>query len=120
MLDAVAGLDGCEQFMDVNDMIHDDDLVVHRTASTESGDLGGTQSSQFEVNKQEVQELVANMVSGGLSRTLSARERNVFKRKSKIIPKDAVKEWGEEVEDPMAKRAKHVKSVMQCEKDKVC
>lgn len=111
--------------MDVNDMIHDDDLLVHRTASTESGELAGTHSSQFEVNKQEVQELVANMVSGGLSRTLSARERNVFKRKAKVIPKDVVKEWGEEeVEEPMAKRAKDMKSVvterMQGEKDKVC
>lgn len=111
--------------MDVNDMIHDDDLLVHRTASTESGELAGTHNSQFEVNKQEVQELVANMVSGGLSRTLSARERNVFKRKAKVIPKDVVKEWGEEeVEEPMAKRAKDVKSVvterMQGEKDKVC
>lgn len=85
---------GCEQFMDVNDMIRDEDL------STGNGEASARDFfAQPRLPKQEVHELVATMVPGGLSRTLSARERNMLKRKAKVLPKDGAKEWGEEEEN---------------------
>lgn len=110
-----AGLDGCEQFMDVNDMIRDEDLLSHRAMISGGEALTRDYFSQPEAVKQEVQELMANMIPGGpLSRTLSARERNMLKRKAKVVVKDGVKEWGEEeeVEEPSSKRPKPVKSVI--------
>lgn len=112
---AVAGLDGCEQFMDVNDMIRDEDLLGHRASATSNGEASPRDFFlQPGVGKQEVHELVANMMPGGLNRTLSARERNMLKRKAKVVPKDGIKEWGEEeeIEEPISKRIKQVKSVI--------
>lgn len=106
-----SGLDGCEQFVDVNDMIRDEDLLGHST-SVGNGQASSGDFRQSFVNKQEVHELVANMVPGGLSRTLSARERNMLKRKAKVLPKDGMKEWGEDedIEQPLCKRTKQGKS----------
>lgn len=111
-MDFSSGLDGCEQFVDVNDMIRDEDLLGHST-SVGNGQASSGDFLQTFVNKQEVHELVANMVPGGLSRTLSARERNMLKRKAKVLPKDGLKEWGEdeEAEEPFSKRTRQAKSV---------
>lgn len=110
-----SGLDGCEQFMDVNDMIRDEDLLGHRGSSTGNGEASARDFfPQPQLPKQEVHQLVATMVPGGLSRTLSARERNMLKRKAKVLPKDGAKEWGEEEEneEPASKRTKQMKSVI--------
>lgn len=115
IMEVGSGLDGCEQFMDVNDMIRDEDLLGHRGAAHTNGEASARDFFvQPQPHKQEVHELVATMVPGGLSRTLSARERNMLKRKAKVLPKDGAKEWGEEeeVEEPTAKRTKQTKSVM--------
>ncbi|KAG6551134.1 hypothetical protein Mapa_007369 [Marchantia paleacea] len=106
------GLDGCEQFMDVSDMIRDEDLMSHRGAYT-NGD-GPSHGYYGQVGaKQEVQDLVANMMP--LARSLSARERNMLKRKAKVIVKDGnSKEWQEEedAQEPSAKRTKNTKAVI--------
>lgn len=107
------GLDVCEQFMDVNDMIRDDDLM-QRGSSSENGQwLYGSFSQNAEV-KQGVQQLVADMVPGNVSRNLSARERNLLKRKAKGTIKDAPKGWCEddELDEPSSKRAKSMKSAV--------
>ncbi|KAL3681420.1 hypothetical protein R1sor_024376 [Riccia sorocarpa] len=106
------GLDGCEQFMDVSDMIRDEDLLSHRGSSTNGEGHSHVHHGQVGP-KQEVQDLVANMMP--LARSLSARERNMLKRKAKVIVKDGNnKEWQEEedVEEPVAKRSKGTKAVI--------
>ncbi|CAM6099985.1 unnamed protein product [Calypogeia fissa] len=107
------GLDGCEQFMDVNDIIHDEDIVIHKGPYTNGDGRGQGLHSQAGA-KQEVQALVANMVPGPLSRTLSAREKNLLKRKAKGIVKEGSKDWQEEeeVEEPALKRVKNTKAVI--------
>jgi TATA-binding protein-associated factor len=110
-----SGLDGCEQFMDVNEMIRDEDLLGHRGSASGNGEASARDFfAQPQVLKQEVHELVATMVPGGLSRSLSARERNMLKRKAKVSPRDGAKEWveEEESEEPTSKRAKQTKSVI--------
>lgn len=124
-MDFSSGLDGCEQFVDVNDMIQDEDLLGHST-SVGNGQASSGDFLQSKVNKQEVHELVANMGPGGLSRTLSARERNMLKRKAKVLPKDGLKEWGEdeEAEEPFSKRTRQAKSAtteqLSGQAEKVC
>eukprot|EP00250_Pteridium_aquilinum_P022032 c25285_g1_i2 orf=410-6568(-) len=107
------GLDGCEQFLDVNDMIRDDDLM-QRGSSSENGlgmhyNIGGSIEG-----RQRVQQLVANMVPGNIPRTLSARERNLLKRKAKGSLKETPKGWCEddEIDEPGSKRVKNMKSVI--------
>jgi TATA-binding protein-associated factor len=102
-----SGLDGCEQFMDVNEMIRDEDLLGHRGSASGNGEASARDFfAQPQVLKQEV--------PGGLSRSLSARERNMLKRKAKVSPRDGAKEWveEEESEEPTSKRAKQTKSVI--------
>ncbi|KAM7511450.1 hypothetical protein LguiB_010325 [Lonicera macranthoides] len=81
------GLDVCEQFMDVNDMIRDEDLMVHKLTPPGNG------IAQFYTSRpgHNVQQLVANMVPNFKSRRPSARELNLLKRKSKINSKDQTK-----------------------------
>lgn len=101
------GLDGCEQFLDVNEMFRDDDLI-QSGPSSENG-LGMQYSS-----RQGAQQLVANMVPANIPRTLSARERNLLKRKAKGSLKETPKGWCEddEIDEPSSKRVKSTKSVV--------
>ncbi|KAJ7534695.1 hypothetical protein O6H91_13G105700 [Diphasiastrum complanatum] len=106
------GLDVCEQFMDFSDMIRDEDLMIPRTTGNNDFLLQGF-NYHPPGGRQEVQHLVADMFQGSLSRTLSARERNLLKRKAKVV-KDGSKEWCEdqEFEEPGAKRANMTKSLI--------
>ncbi|KAI7988236.1 TATA-binding protein-associated factor BTAF1 [Camellia lanceoleosa] len=75
------GLDMCEQFMDVNDMIRDEDLNEHKFNSHGNG-VPRQFYTQHSVHN--VRQLVSNMVPSYKSRRLSARELNLLKRKAKI------------------------------------
>lgn len=83
------GMDVCEQFMDVNDMIRDEDLVMQKPNSTGSG-----LTPQFYLQRpnRNVQQFVVDMVPGYRPRRPSARERNLLKRKAKINSKDQIKD----------------------------
>ncbi|KAJ6360281.1 hypothetical protein OIU77_004313 [Salix suchowensis] len=89
------GLDVCEQFMDVNDVIKDEDLVVHKPDSQRNG-LDHRFYKHPSVHN--IQQLVASMVPSVISKRPSARELNLLKRKAKINSKDQVKKlvrgWG--------------------------
>lgn len=87
----MSGLDGCEQFMDVNDMIKDEDLL-NKFSSHENG--AGHRSYIFQHGNQ-IQQLVANMVPTFMSKRPSARELNLLKRKAK---KDQTKSWPDDGE----------------------
>ena len=107
------GLDVCEQFMDINDMIRDDD-IMQRGMGSENGHgmYGGVYHSTE--GKQRVQQLVANMVPTNFPRRLSARERNLLKRKAKESMKEASKGWGDddEIDEPSSKRTKSIKPIL--------
>ncbi|XP_058072193.1 TATA-binding protein-associated factor BTAF1 [Magnolia sinica] len=87
------GLDVCESFMDVNDVIRDEDLILHRVHSHENGTNHGYYASQ---SGQHIRQLVGNMVPSFFSRRLSAREMNLLKRKAKVNAKDHPKGWSED------------------------
>lgn len=87
------GLDLCEQFMDVNDMIRDEDLLAHKFNSCGNGIDHRYFTSQPTRN---IRQLVANMVPGFASKRPSARELNMLKRKAKVNSKDQAKGWPEE------------------------
>ncbi|KAF6176669.1 hypothetical protein GIB67_034531 [Kingdonia uniflora] len=89
------GLDVCEQFMDVNDMIKDEDLIANKFNSHGSGTVPRYYTSQ---SRNQIQQLVANMVPNFISKRPSARELNLLKRKAKINAKDQSKSWSEEEE----------------------
>jgi TATA-binding protein-associated factor len=95
----VAGLDVCEQFMDVNDVIKDEDLVVHRPESQRNG-LDHRFYKHPSVHN--IQQLVASMVPSVISKRPSARELNLLKRKAKINSKDQVKSWSEDGDTEVA------------------
>ncbi|CAA6657208.1 unnamed protein product [Spirodela intermedia] len=82
------GLDVCEQFMDVSDMIKDEDLLVQKIHAQGNG--------------IDIQQLVANMVPSFRPRKLSARELNLLKRKAKINAKDQPKDRCEDDEPEMS------------------
>ena len=87
------GLDVCEQFMDVSDMIRDEDLIVQKVNS-----LGNVidQRVYMSSSVHNIQQLVANMVPNVISKRPSARELNLLKRKAKINSKDQTKCWSED------------------------
>ncbi|CBI40030.3 unnamed protein product, partial [Vitis vinifera] len=87
------GLDMCEQFMDVNDMIRDEDLIVHKFNPQGNGIDNRFNNSQ---SVHSIQRLVANMVPTIISKRPSARELNLLKRKAKINSKDQTKGWSED------------------------
>ncbi|KAK0602735.1 hypothetical protein LWI29_036474 [Acer saccharum] len=87
------GLDMCEQFMDVNDMIKDEDLIVHKLHSHGNGLDHRFYTSPSVHN---IRQLVSSMVPGVISKRPSARELNLLKRKAKINSKDQVKGWSED------------------------
>lgn len=86
------GLDMCEQFMDVNEMIRDEDLLVTRYPPSGNG-VAPNYFSTHSVNN--FQQFVSNMVPTVKSRRPSARELNLLKRKAKISSKDQSKGWKE-------------------------
>lgn len=87
------GLDVCEQFMDVNDMIRDEDLIVNKLNSPVNGVAPQHNTSR---SVRNVQQLVTNMVPSFKSRRPSARELNLLKRKAKINLKDQTKVWSKD------------------------
>ena len=95
----MAGLDVCEQFMDVNDVIKDEDLVVHKPDSQRNG-LDHRFYKHPSVHN--IQQLVASMVPSVISKRPSARELNLLKRKAKINSKDQVKSWSEDGDTELA------------------
>ncbi|XP_060973663.1 TATA-binding protein-associated factor BTAF1 isoform X1 [Cannabis sativa] len=82
------GLEVCEQFMDVNDMIRDEDLIMQSSH--------GNGINQRVYVPHNIQRLVADMVPNIMSRRPSPRERNLLKRKAKISSKDQMKGWSED------------------------
>ncbi|KAK6782737.1 hypothetical protein RDI58_020533 [Solanum bulbocastanum] len=87
------GLDVCEQFMDVNEMIRDEDLIMQRANSPGNGVAAQYYSSRPVGN---IRHYVANMVPSVRSRRPSARELNLLKRKAKISSKDQTKGWNKD------------------------
>lgn len=87
------GLDVCEQFMDVNDMIKDEDLIVHKLHSHGNGSDRRFYTSP---SVRNIQQLVSSMVPSVISKRPSARELNLLKRKAKINSKDQAKGWSED------------------------
>ncbi|XP_030934316.1 TATA-binding protein-associated factor BTAF1 isoform X2 [Quercus lobata] len=87
------GLDVCEQFMDVSDMIRDEDLIVQKVNA-----FGNVidQRVYMSSSVHNIQQLVANMVPSVISKRPSARELNLLKRKAKINSKDQPKCWSED------------------------
>ncbi|KAK2433246.1 TATA-binding protein-associated factor BTAF1 [Trifolium repens] len=87
------GLDVCEQFMDINDVIRDEDLLAHKSDSY----LNGADHKVFtSCSVHNIQKMVANMVPNAKSKWPSARERNLLKRKAKNNSKDQSKSWCED------------------------
>ncbi|XP_010927294.1 TATA-binding protein-associated factor BTAF1 isoform X2 [Elaeis guineensis] len=82
------GLDVCEQFMDVSDVIKDEDLLAQKGYLSGNGSYRGYHASQ---SGQNIQQLVATMVPSFRPKRLSARELNLLKRKAKINAKDHTK-----------------------------
>ncbi|KAK3159851.1 hypothetical protein QOZ80_1BG0051830 [Eleusine coracana subsp. coracana] len=96
------GLDVCEQFMDVNDVIKDEDLLAQKNYWGSNVPNNGFHSYNSGHN---IQQLVATMVpprhprqSNSRSRRLSARELNMLKRKAKSNAKDHSKAVSEDDE----------------------
>ncbi|GER39803.1 TATA-binding protein-associated factor BTAF1 [Striga asiatica] len=83
------GLDVCEQFMDVNDVIRDEDLIVHKINNPDNGN--GFQ--YFSSQPRHIQQFVTSVVPSSRSRRPSARELNLLKRKAKSNSKDQSKGW---------------------------
>nr|GME00650.1 TATA-binding protein-associated factor BTAF1 isoform X1 [Ipomoea batatas] len=89
------GLDVCEQFMDVNEMIRDEDLVMQRVNSP----VTSVSSHYYSPRPQgNIRHFVANMVPSAKSRRPSARELNLLKRKAKVSSKDQTKGWSKDGE----------------------
>ncbi|CAI5942167.1 unnamed protein product [Closterium sp. NIES-64] len=117
------GLDECERFMDVSDIIRDEDLEAPAQAAAPPA-TGSSNPAAAAVGKQKqkqeatagikrgAQDLMAEMLPSGtspgvgdggssagsvspaLSNSLSARERNMLKRKAKSMSKDGGKRGG--------------------------
>ncbi|KAG9442446.1 hypothetical protein H6P81_018300 [Aristolochia fimbriata] len=87
------GLDVCEQFMDVSEVIRDEDLLVHKVHPYGNGTSHGYYASH---SGQHFQHLVRTMVPNMYPKRLSARELNLLKRKAKVNAKDHSKAWSEE------------------------
>ncbi|GMH10882.1 hypothetical protein Nepgr_012723 [Nepenthes gracilis] len=85
------GLDVCEQFMDLNDMIKDEDLVYK--VDTQGGGIDRFYTPHSVHN---IRQLVANIAPNVRSKIPSARELNLLKRKAKVNSKDQMKGWSEE------------------------
>ncbi|CAN8254589.1 unnamed protein product [Cochlearia groenlandica] len=82
------GLDMCEQFMDVNEMIKDEDLIEHKSNVHVNG-VGNRLYANY--SPHNIQQFVSRMVPRATSKRPSARELNLLKRKAKICSKDQAK-----------------------------
>jgi TATA-binding protein-associated factor len=82
------GLDMCEQFMDVNEMIRDEDLIEQKSNVPANG-VGNRLYANC--SPHHIQQFVSRMVPRVNSRRPSARELNLLKRKAKISSKDQAK-----------------------------
>lgn len=82
------GLDMCEQFMDVNEMIRDEDLIEQKSNVPANG-VGNRLYANY--SPHHIQQFVSRMVPRVNSRRPSARELNLLKRKAKISSKDQAK-----------------------------
>ncbi|KAE8721381.1 TATA-binding protein-associated factor BTAF1 [Hibiscus syriacus] len=87
------GLDMCEQFMDVSDMIRDEDLVVQKYHQGNGLDDRFYTPPSVHNIQQFVSQMVPNVIS---KRRPSARELNMLKRKAKINSKDQAKGWSDD------------------------
>ncbi|KAI9117943.1 hypothetical protein K1719_011085 [Acacia pycnantha] len=70
------GLDVCEQFMDISDVIRDEDLMAYKSDIHPYGIDHRVFTSHYVHN---IQKMVANMVPSVKSNWPSARERNLLK-----------------------------------------
>nr|VDD09940.1 unnamed protein product [Brassica oleracea] len=86
------GLDMCEQFMDVNEMIGDEDLIEQKPNVHANG-IGNRLYAIY--SPHHIQQYVSRMVPRVNPRRPSARELNLLKRKAKISSKDQAKGNGE-------------------------
>ncbi|KAF8117364.1 hypothetical protein N665_0011s0084 [Sinapis alba] len=86
------GLDMCEQFMDVNEMIGDEDLIEQKPNVHANG-VGNRLYANS--SPHQIQQFVSRMVPRVNPRRPSARELNLLKRKAKISSKDQAKGSGE-------------------------
>lgn len=87
---AHVGLDVCEQFMDISDVIRDEDLMAQKSDSH----LNGIDHRVFTSHSvHNIQKMVANMVPSAKSKWPSARELNLLKRRAKTNSKDQTKNW---------------------------
>ncbi|CAH8382756.1 unnamed protein product [Eruca vesicaria subsp. sativa] len=82
------GLDMCEQFMDVNEMIGDEDLIEQK-ANVHPNGVGNRLYTNY--SPHHIQQFVSRMVPRVAPRRPSARELNLLKRKAKISSKDQAK-----------------------------
>ncbi|KAL0847999.1 hypothetical protein Bca101_021246 [Brassica carinata] len=82
------GLDMCEQFMDVNEMIGDEDLIEQKSNVRANG-VGNRLYANY--SPHHIQQFVSRMVPRVAHRRPSARELNLLKRKAKISSKDQAK-----------------------------
>uniref|UniRef100_A0A1J3DBB1 TATA-binding protein-associated factor BTAF1 n=1 Tax=Noccaea caerulescens TaxID=107243 RepID=A0A1J3DBB1_NOCCA len=82
------GLDMCEQFMDVNEMIRDEDLIEQKSNVRVNG-IGNRLYANY--SPHHIQQFVSRMVPRVNSKRPSARELNLLKRKAKISSKDQAK-----------------------------
>ncbi|KAF8091152.1 hypothetical protein N665_0452s0021 [Sinapis alba] len=82
------GLDMCEQFMDVNEMIGDEDLIEQKSNVHANG-VGNRLYANY--SPHHIQQFVSRMVPRVAHRRPSARELNLLKRKAKISSKDQAK-----------------------------
>ncbi|KAJ0247023.1 TATA-binding protein-associated factor BTAF1 [Hirschfeldia incana] len=82
------GLDMCEQFMDVNEMIGDEDLIEQKSNVHANG-VGNRLYANY--SPHHIQQFVSRMVPRVNHRRPSARELNLLKRKAKISSKDQAK-----------------------------
>lgn len=88
MIELMAGLDICEHFMDVSEMIRDEDLLAPKVESH----VNGPNNVKYAMRSgRDAQQFVANMVPNYYSKRLSARELNLLKRKAKVNAKDHMK-----------------------------
>uniref|UniRef100_A0A0D3BY47 Helicase C-terminal domain-containing protein n=1 Tax=Brassica oleracea var. oleracea TaxID=109376 RepID=A0A0D3BY47_BRAOL len=82
----------CEQFMDVNEMIGDEDLIEQKPNVHANG-IGNRLYAIY--SPHHIQQYVSRMVPRVNPRRPSARELNLLKRKAKISSKDQAKGNGE-------------------------
>jgi TATA-binding protein-associated factor len=122
------GLDVCEQFMDVSEVIRDEDLMMPQRGHGPQGGIAingsnnGNSSWVHPIQVQSgrnIQQLVATMVPGSQHKRLSARELNLLKRKAKSSAKDHTKTVSEDEKNKNQAPAASVPNEMHSPASKV-